>query len=328
MLVMKTKIDPFCQAGKKVIETELQAIQALSGRIGEDFSKACQLMLDCQGRVIVIGMGKSGHIGRKIAATFASTGTPAFFVHPGEANHGDMGMVTHKDVILAISNSGETPEMVNIFPLIKRIEAPLIAMTGNHQSSMAQMATIHLDISVQKEACSLGLAPTSSTTVSLVMGDAIAIALLETRGFTSDDFARFHPGGMLGKRLLLQVQDIMHTGNAVPIVQQNCPLDQALIEITEKSLGMTAVIDTKGILIGIFTDGDLRRTLDQNHDIHRTVINKVMTQNSITIKPTLLARDALSIMHDNKVTSLLITDHENRPIGAIHMHDLLRAGIA
>ena len=328
MLAMKTKSDQICQIGKKVIKTELEAIQALSSRIGEDFSTACQLMLDCQARIVVLGMGKSGHIGRKIAATLASTGTPAFFVHPAEANHGDLGMLTHRDVILAISHSGETPEVLNLLPIIKRFQTPIIAMTGNPQSTVAQMATVHLDISVQQEACSLGLAPTSSTTVTLVMGDAIAIALLETRGFTSDDFARFHPGGILGRRLLLRVQDIMHTGNELPIVQDHCQLNEALIEITEKSLGMTAITDAQGYLVGIFTDGDLRRTLDQGHDVHQTPINAVMTKDSITIQPTLLAEEALSMMQKNQVTSLLITDHDNRPMGVIHMHDLLRAGVA
>lgn len=327
MLPTETKIDQFCQVGKDVIHSEIQAIQALIPRIGEDFSKACQLMLACEGRIVVLGMGKSGHIGRKIAATLASTGAPSFFVHPGEASHGDMGMITHRDVALAISNSGETPELLKIVPLIKRFGVPLVAMTGNGQSTLGRAADIHLDISVKEEACSLGLAPTSSTTATLVMGDAIAIALVEARGFTSEDFAKFHPGGSLGRRLLLRAEDIMHKGDEIPLVHTSCILDEALMEITQKSLGMTAIIDNNGALAGIFTDGDLRRTLDHGHDVHNTKINEVMTQNCITIEPKLLAAEALSIMQQNKVTSLLVIDDQKRPIGVLHMHDLLRAGV-
>lgn len=327
MMLTEPKIEQLCQVGKNVIHSEIRAIQALIPRIGAEFLKACQLMLACDGRIVVLGMGKSGHIGRKIAATLASTGSPAFFVHPGEANHGDMGMITNNDVALAISNSGETPELLNILPLIKRFEVPLMAMTGNCQSTLARTADIHLDISVEEEACSLGLAPTSSTTATLVMGDALAVALLEARGFTPEDFAQFHPGGTLGRRLLLRVQDIMHTRDEIPFVDENCLLDEALVEITKKSLGMTAVVNKDGFLVGIFTDGDLRRTLDQNHDIHTTPINKVMTRNCITIEPKLLAAEALSIMQNHKVTSLLMVDDQKRPTGVIHMHDLLRAGV-
>lgn len=327
MLTSEPKIKPFCQVGKEVIQSEIQAIQALIPRIGATFSDACEHMLACQGRIIVIGMGKSGHIGCKIAATLASTGSPAFFVHPGEASHGDMGMITHKDLVLAISNSGETPEVLNILPLLKRFEVPLIAMTGNSQSTLARNANTHLDISVKEEACSLGLAPTSSTTATLVMGDALAIALLEARGFTPEDFAQFHPGGSLGRRLLLRVLDIMHTNDEIPIVNENCVLDEALIEVTQKSLGMTAITNNNNQLVGIFTDGDLRRTLDQGHDIHNTQISTVMTRNPLTIEAKLLAAEALSIMQNHKITSLVVIDEQKHPIGVLHMHDLLRAGV-
>lgn len=327
MLATDTKIEQFCDVGKSVVSTEIKAIQALISHIDHHFAAACETMLTCTGRIIVLGMGKSGHIGRKIAATLASTGTTAFFVHPAEANHGDMGMITSKDVALAISNSGETTELLNIVPLIKRIGVPLIVMSGQPNSTLARMATISLDVSVEQEACPLGLAPTSSTTTTLVMGDAMAIALLEARGFTSEDFARFHPGGTLGRRLLLHVQDIMHTGHEIPVVKENCFLDEALIEITQKSLGMTAIIDDAGFLSGIFTDGDLRRTLDQGHDVHTTKIATIMTRNCITISPKLLAAEALQIMEKNKVTSLLVIKEDNQPIGVVHMHDLLRTGV-
>jgi len=296
MLATETNIEQLCKVGKSVISTEAKAIEALIPRIDHNFAMACQTMLACSGRIIVLGMGKSGHIGRKIAATLASTGTTAFFVHPAEANHGDMGMIAPNDVALAISNSGETPELLNIVPLIKRIGVPLIVLTGQPNSTLARNASIRLDISVEQEACSLGLAPTSSTTATLVMGDAIAIALLEAKGFTSEDFARFHPGGTLGRRLLLHVQDIMHTGEQIPVVKENCLLDEALVEITKKRLGMTAVINEDGSLTGVFTDGDLRRTLDQNCDVHTTPISTVMTRNCITIQPKMLAAEALQIM--------------------------------
>ena len=314
---------------KQVIRIELQAIEDLKDRINHDFAEACHIILNCTGRVIVLGMGKSGHIARKIAATLASTGSPAFFIHPAEANHGDLGMMTSKDVVIAISNSGETPELLNIIPLIKRLDIPLIAFTGHLKSTLARTARIHLDTHVKQEACSLGLAPTSSTTAALVMGDALAIALLEARGFTSEDFARFHPAGTLGRHLLLNVKDIMHIGDEIPIVKQHCILDLALVEITQKSLGMTAIVDPEGILVGIFTDGDLRRVLDKNEDIHTTPISKVMTHDCMTISPKQLAAEALNIMQKNKVTSLVVIDTPKQPmpIGVIHMHDLLRAGV-
>lgn len=317
----------FCHLGLAVIETEAAAITALSTRIDENFSKACEYLLSCEGRIVVIGMGKSGHIGGKIAATLASTGSPAFFVHPGEASHGDLGMITTKDVVIALSNSGETTEMLTILPLIKRLGIALIALTGNPQSSLAQAATINLDVSVDKEACPLGLAPTASTTASLVMGDALAIALLEARGFTAEDFALAHPGGSLGRRLLLKIHDLMQIGDRIPKVSETAALTTALMEMTQKGLGMTAIVDVNNKLIGVYTDGDLRRTLDANLNIQTTQIGHVMTRNCKTISPDLLAVEALQMMQSYKITSLLITDNDNTLIGVIHLHDLLRAGV-
>ncbi|QFY91100.1 KpsF/GutQ family sugar-phosphate isomerase [Magnetovirga frankeli] len=284
-------------------------------------------MLHAQGRVIVTGMGKSGHIGNKIAATLASTGTPAFFVHPGEASHGDLGMFTDKDVVLALSNSGETGEILTILPLIKRLGVPLIALTGNPGSNLAREADVHLDVSVEKEACPLGLAPTSSTTASLAMGDALAVALLEARGFTEKDFARSHPGGSLGRRLLLHVADIMRSGEAIPQVGQDASLNQALLEMTRKGLGMTAVVDDQGCILGIYTDGDLRRTLDQGLDIHQIGIRQVMTPGCVTLPRHSLAAEALQLMESRKINALLVADEGGQLIGALNMHDLLRAGV-
>ena len=318
----------FYTLGKAVIATELRAIQSLQDRINEKFVTACKTILSCKGRVVVFGMGKSGHVGRKIAATLASTGTPSFYIHPSEASHGDIGMMTAQDLALAISYSGETTEVINILPTIKRLGAPLIAFTGKSHSSLGRVSDIVIDVSVEEEACPLGLAPTSSTTVTLVMGDAIAISLLEARGFTTDDFARIHPGGSLGRRLLLHIDDLMHSRDYMPIVKPDCLLDEALVEITRKSLGMTAVVAAdSGHLLGVFTDGDLRRALDKGYDIHRTPIKEVMTKNSITISPTLLATEAIKVMHEHKITSLVVVDDERYPLGVIHMHDLLRAGI-
>ncbi|MEZ5525212.1 MAG: KpsF/GutQ family sugar-phosphate isomerase [Pseudomonadales bacterium] len=314
-------------SGKRTIDLEANCVAALSERLDEHFVKACELMLDCQGRVVVTGMGKSGHIGKKIAATLASTGTPAFFVHPGEASHGDMGMITGKDVVLALSNSGTTTEIQTILPLIKRMNAPLISMTGAPASPLAQASDAHLDVSVVEEACPHGLAPTSSTTTALAMGDALAIALLEARGFSAEDFAFSHPGGALGRRLLLKVEDIMHSGEQIPRVRETTPLGQALLEITEKKLGMTAIVDDQNQLLGIFTDGDLRRTLDQGIDIHKVCVNEVMTPHCKTIKPDVLAAKALSIMEAGKINALIVTDEHNHPVGALNMHDLLRAGV-
>ena len=313
--------------GLAVIETELDAIVALRHRIDGAFIKACHYCLQCQGRIIVIGMGKSGHIGGKIAATLASTGSPAFFVHPGEASHGDLGMITSQDVVLALSNSGETGEILTILPIIKRLGVPLIAMTGQPKSTLANSANAHIDVSVSKEACPLGLAPTASTTVTLVMGDALAIALLETRGFTEDDFARSHPGGYLGRRLLLRVSDIMHIGDRIPHVHKEASLAEALVEMTNKGLGMTAVLDNDDCAVGIFTDGDLRRVLADTVDIHTAVMADFMTTDYKTGKATMLAAEALALMQRHKINALLIKDSDHKLVGAVNMHDLLRAGV-
>lgn len=317
----------FCSVAKKVIEVELQAIQALTQRIDHNFVQACHYIFNCQGRIIVIGMGKSGHIGNKLAATLASTGTPAFFVHPGEASHGDLGMITRQDVVIAISYSGNTHEILAILPLIKRWNIPLISMTGNLNSPLAKTAHVNLNIQVKEEACPLGLAPTSSTTATLVMGDALAIALLQARNFTAEDFALSHPGGTLGKRLLLRVSDIMRVGQDIPVVGQTALISEALVEISTKGMGMTAIVDEHNHLIGVYTDGDLRRTLDQGFDIHTAIITQVMTKNAKTMAAETLAIECLEIMEKNKITSLVIVNQEQLPIGAIHMHDLLRAGI-
>lgn len=314
-------------SGMAVINIEMQAVSALADRIDKDFVKACKIMLACKGRVVVTGMGKSGHIGGKIAATLASTGTPAFFVHSGEASHGDLGMITSQDVVIALSNSGETSEVLTILPIIKRLNVPLIAMTGNKDSALAQFSTVHLDVGVEQEACPLGLAPTSSTTVSLVMGDALAVSLLEARGFTRDDFALSHPGGSLGKRLLLQVGDLMHTDLRIPAVLESSLISEALLEMTEKKLGMTAIIDHDGRVKGIFTDGDLRRTLEKNLDVHQTAISEVMTPNCKVISRHILAAEAMQIMEEKKINALLVVDENQRISGALNMHDLIHAGI-
>ncbi|MBZ0333160.1 arabinose 5-phosphate isomerase KdsD [Marinobacter sp. JH2] len=311
----------------RAIQIERDAIEALEHRINGDFTRACDIIMACKGRVVVTGMGKSGHIGNKIAATLASTGTPSFFVHPGEASHGDLGMITPQDVVIAISNSGSTSEVVTILPLIRRMGAPLISMTGNPDSLLAKEAAANLDVSVAIEACPLGLAPTSSTTATLVMGDALAVALLEARGFSAEDFAFSHPGGRLGRRLLLRVSDIMHAGDKVPRVFENTTLSGALLEITRKGLGMTTVVNGSGELTGIFTDGDLRRTLDKSVDVHTTNIDQVMTRNGKTIQADQLAADALNIMEELKINALPVTDTEGNLVGAINMHDLLRAGV-
>jgi arabinose-5-phosphate isomerase len=314
--------------GLAVIETEVAAIAALQTRIGEEFVQACRHMLNCQGRIVVIGMGKSGHVGGKIAATLASTGSPAFFVHPGEASHGDLGMITTNDVVLALSNSGETSEVLTILPLIKRRGIPLIALTGNPLSTLAIAAHAHIDVSVEKEACPLGLAPTSSTTATLVMGDALAIALLEARGFTAEDFALSHPGGTLGRRLLLHVEAIMHKGSEIPKVTDTAPLSDALLEMGKKGMGMTAVVNQQGVLLGIFTDGDLRRALDDPQlDVRQVAVSAVMTAGGTQIKSDILAAEALQIMELNKINALLVVNSENELVGALNMHDLLRAGV-
>ncbi len=316
------------ELGRSVLTTEADAISALSARIDQSFTRACQHMLACKGRVVVTGMGKSGHVGGKIAATLASTGTPAFFVHPGEASHGDMGMITSQDVVMALSNSGETGEILTILPLIKRLGVPLIALTGNSQSTLARNADVFLDVSVAKEACPLGLAPTASTTVALAMGDALAVAMLETRGFTADDFALSHPGGSLGRRLLLHVADIMHSGEQIPLCSSAASLSDGLLEMTRKGLGMTGIVDAQNTLLGIFTDGDLRRCLDKGlPDVRTTTMAEVMTANCKTIQPQLLAAEALRLMDKHKINALIVVDRDKQVVGALNMHDLLRAGV-
>lgn len=312
---------------QRTIQLETEAVEQLRSRIDERFVLACELILACKGRVVVVGMGKSGHIGRKIAATLASTGTPAFFVHPAEASHGDMGMITRDDVVLALSNSGTTSEIVTLLPLIKRLGLNLISMTGNPESVLAKAAAVNLDASVAVEACPLNLAPTSSTTVSLVLGDALAIALLEARGFTAEDFAFSHPGGALGRRLLLKVEHVMHTGERLPKVQLGTSLRDALLEMTRKGLGMTVVVERDGRLAGIFTDGDLRRTLDKGIDVRQSLIDDVMTARGKTANADMLAAEALKIMEDHKINSLVVIDDAGLPVGALNMHDLLRAGV-
>lgn len=324
---MKIDAEKLKKLALAVIDTELEAVMLLRDRIDDDFVRACEYLLQCQGRIVVIGMGKSGHIGSKIAATLASTGSPAFFVHPGEASHGDLGMITDKDVVLALSNSGETAEILTILPLIKRLGVPLITMSGRMDSTLSSCADAVINVSVFKEACPLGLAPTSSTTVALVMGDALAIALLETRGFTAEDFALSHPGGNLGRRLLLRVSDIMHIGDAIPKVNEQALLRDALIEMSNKSLGMTAVVDNEGKLTGIFTDGDLRRVLAQEVNILTAPLRDHMTRHCKTGHAEMLAAEALQMMQQYKINGLLITDNDNNLTGALNMHDLLRAGV-
>ena len=315
------------QAGLRTVEMEAKAVGELTQRIDDDFCLACETILSCDGRVVVTGMGKSGHIGHKIAATLASTGTPAFFVHPGEASHGDLGMITRNDVVLAISNSGNTAEVVTLLPLIKRLEIPLISMTGDNQSTLAQAACANLNIDVVSEACPLNLAPTTSTTVTLVMGDALAIALLESRGFSAEDFAFSHPGGALGRKLLLKVSDIMHKDSEVPRVNPKTPLQNALLEMTEKGFGMTTVIDTEGKLLGVFTDGDLRRVIDSKINLSTATIRDVMSSDPKTVSHDILAAEALSIMEKSSITALIVENHLQHPIGVLHMHDILRAGV-
>ncbi|MEI8653986.1 KpsF/GutQ family sugar-phosphate isomerase [Pseudoalteromonas sp. Hal273] len=317
----------FIEQGLRVLDVERQALSDIAQYVDENFHNACQLMYDCEGRIIVIGMGKSGHIGNKIAATLASTGSPAFFVHPGEASHGDLGMITKNDVVMLISNSGETSEVLNIIPVLKRLGAKMIAMTGNTQSTMATLANVHVCIKVEKEACSLGLAPTSSTTATLAMGDAMAVALLEARGFTADDFALSHPGGSLGKRLLLTLKDVMHSGANTPIIDVSQTVKDALIEMSAKGLGMTAIVDENQQLVGLFTDGDLRRILEQRIDLHTTQIDVVMTKSCTTATQDILAAEALNIMERKRINGLIVVNEKNQPIGALNMQDLLKAGV-
>ena len=314
-------------SARRTLELEQHAIAALADRLDGAFDRACELILACHGRVVVTGMGKSGHIAGKIAATLASTGTPAFFVHPGEASHGDLGMITPGDVVLALSNSGETAEVTALLPLLKRMGTPLISMTGRTGSTLARHADAHLDAGVAREACPLDLAPTSSTTASLALGDALAVALLEARGFTAEDFALSHPGGSLGKRLLLRVGDLMHTGTRLPRVALGSPLRDALLEITRQGLGFTCVVAADGRLAGVYTDGDLRRTLDQHSDLSGLCVDDVMTRPGKRVAPDTLAAEAVRIMEDSRISALAVVDADGRPVGALHMHDLLASGV-
>jgi arabinose-5-phosphate isomerase len=317
----------FITSGLRTVELEAKAVSQLTPRINQNFVLACETILACQGRVVVTGMGKSGHIGNKIASTLASTGTPAFFVHPGEASHGDLGMITKADVVIAISNSGSTSEVTRLLPLIIRLGIPLISMTGDANSQLSQAACAHLDVSVASEACPLNLAPTTSTTVTLVMGDALAIALLEARGFSAEDFAFSHPGGALGRKLLLRVCDIMHKDEDVPKVMIDQPLQDALIEMTQKGFGMTTIISKDKTLIGVFTDGDLRRAIDQKVNITTTTMAAVMSPHPKTINKDMLAVEALTIMESSSITALIVEDEKGRPTGVLHLHDILRAGV-
>jgi arabinose-5-phosphate isomerase len=315
------------ELGRRALAIEADAVAALAGRLGSDFVHACRRLLACQGRVVVTGMGKSGHVAGKVAATLASTGTPSFFLHPAEASHGDIGMITRDDVVLAISNSGETAEIVTIVPVLKRLAVPLVAMTGAPGSTIARAADVHLDVSVPAEACPLNLAPTASTTATLAMGDALAVALLELRGFTAEDFARSHPGGALGRRLLTHVADVMRAGTDVPRVRPETTVAQGLLQMSRGGLGLTSVVDGDDRLVGVFTDGDLRRALDRRLDVHSTAMRDVMTRDPRTIGPGELAVEAVLLMERHRITALLVVDAERRIVGALNVHDLLRAGV-
>ena len=317
----------FIESALRVVEIEKQAIAQLAQNIDQQFSRACELIMACKGKVIVCGMGKSGHIGNKIASTLASTGTPAFFMHPAEANHGDLGMLNDEDILLAISNSGETSELLALLPIVKRRGVPIIAMSNSVDSSLARYANVHLSIKVEKEACSLGLAPTSSTTATLVLGDALAIALLDAKGFTSDDFALYHPGGSLGRKLLLRLEDIMYTGDRLPLVEQQQSISETLSEMSKKGLGMAGVVNQQGTLVGIFTDGDLRRMLDARVDVHVASVSQVMTRNCTSGHPDMLAAEALNLMEKRKINGLFVIDDNGQPVGALNMLTLLASGV-
>lgn len=323
----QTGLTSLLQAARRTFDTEIEALRALRERLDGSFAAACHVCLACAGRSVVTGMGKSGHIARKIAATLASTGTPAFFLHPGEAGHGDIGMLTRADVLLALSNSGESAEVLALLPYAKRLGVPLIAMTGNRDSTLARAAEVHLDVAVAAEACPHNLAPTSSTTAALVMGDALAVALLTARGFSADDFARSHPGGSLGRRLLLHVEEVMRRGDALPCIAPEAPLAEGLVEMTRKGLGMTAILDGEGCILGVFTDGDLRRALDRRIDVHRATMSQVMTRGGHSIGPRELATAAAQLMERHRITALLVTDEGRHLIGALNVHDLMRAGV-
>lgn len=326
---MSVKLTPqqMLALAARVLDIESRAVSELKQRLDGTFTAACELCLATTGRVVVTGMGKSGHIGGKIAATLASTGTPAFFMHPAEASHGDLGMITGQDLMLAVSYSGETQEIVTILPLVKRMGAKLISMTGKPGSTLARAADVHLNVAVDEEACPLQLAPTASTTATLAMGDALAVALLESRGFTAEDFARSHPSGTLGKRLLLRVSDVMHTGDDIPMVRKHVTLSEGLVEMTRKSLGMTAIVDGERRILGIFTDGDLRRALDAGIDVHATEMQAVMHRDCKTVPPDMLAAEAVHLLEEYKITALLVADSDHRLVGALNIHDLFRAGI-
>jgi arabinose-5-phosphate isomerase len=314
------------ELGRQALTVEIDGLRAQLPRLGTDFARACRICLNCRGRVVVTGMGKSGHIGGKIAATLASTGTPAFFVHPGEASHGDVGMITREDAVLALSNSGETAEILTILPVIKRLGVPLIAFTGNSESALAQAATVHLDIRVPAEACPLNLAPTASTTAALAVGDALAVALLKARGFTEEDFVRSHPAGALGRRLLF-VKDVMRTGTQIPTVRVGTTVADGLREVTSKGLGMTAIVDDSMRVLGVFTDGDLRRALDRATDLRATRMDQVMTLSPKSVLPSSLAAEAVHLMETHRITSLIVLDDQGNLVGALNVHDLLRAGV-
>ena len=321
------KTTNFKQQALQVLTIEAQAVADLAAKIDDRFDTACELILACEGRVVVTGMGKSGHIGGKIAATLASTGTPAFFVHPGEASHGDLCMITAKDLVIGISNSGETNEILKLIPLLKRLGIPLITMSGDPDSSLGKAANVVIDVGVREEACPMNLAPTASTTATLAMGDALAVALLDNRGFTKEDFALSHPGGSLGKQLLLTIADLMHSGDDMPVVESKEKLSAGLMQMTSKGLGMTAVTDSNGILLGILTDGDLRRAVDRHGDIRDIAIAEIMSRKCKTVRPEMLAVEAVLILEDNRINGLIVVDADNRAIGALNVHDLLRAGI-
>ncbi|EJL91462.1 arabinose-5-phosphate isomerase KdsD [Pantoea sp. BIGb0393] len=316
----------FQRAGKAVLRIEREGLEQLDQYINDDFDRACAMIFACRGKVVVMGMGKSGHIGKKMAATFASTGTPSFFVHPGEASHGDLGMVSTNDVVIAISNSGESGEILALIPVLKRQKVQLICVTGRPDSAMGRAADVHLCVKVPQEACPLGLAPTTSTTATLVMGDALAVALLEARGFTQEDFALSHPGGALGRKLLLHVSDIMHSGDEIPHVSRDASMRDALLEITRKNLGLTVIVDDLMKIEGIFTDGDLRRVFDMGINFQTASIKDVMTSGGIRVRPNMLAVDALNLMQNKNITALLVAD-DDRLLGVVHMHDMLRAGV-
>ena len=325
-LIKKQEKFNFIATGKKVLAIESDAIKVLKDRLDSSFAAACEACFECTGKIIVMGIGKSGHIADKLAATLASTGTPSFFVHPGEAGHGDLGMISNNDIVIALSNSGETEEIIDLLPALRSMEIKIIALTGNKNSKIANYSNIHIDVRVEEEACPLNLAPTASTTAALAMGDAIAVALLEKRGFSIEDFAKSHPGGSIGKRILLLVEDIMHIDDEIPIVFENETLAQGLIEMSQKALGMTTVVNKEGDLVGIFTDGDLRRKLEENVDIQKTLMHEVMTKDCLTATSNTLAVKAIEMIQANKITSLVVTKNK-KVIGALNIHDLFRAGV-